>query len=173
MKPLVAALCSSLVVLSAGAWAQPDGPRPPPGGPPMKPGLHPMANPSLWEGLGASKETVRKVEQAFFETQERQIALRADLKKARLQLARLMSADKPDEKVVMAQADKIAKISGDVKKNRLALHFKVRELVGPELWEKAKRFGPPHGEFMQPGRGRGEHDGSGGGRSRGGEDDDD
>ncbi|MBX5481259.1 MAG: periplasmic heavy metal sensor [Myxococcaceae bacterium] len=87
---------------------------------------------------GISPEQQKKIEQLRYEADQQLIPLQAEVKKERLELKRLLSATKPDQRAVLAQVDKVARAQGEVKKNRIALMLKIRELVGPETWEKLK-----------------------------------
>lgn len=158
-------LLSSLLFTSL-ALAQPGpGPGgPPPGmGPPhgmgpggMGPGMMmgggPMGiPPPIAARLGLSAEVTKQVRDASLDANEALITLEADVKRAQLELERLLTEGKvPDEAKVMQKLEAISKAELAVRKNRLGLMLKVRKLLGQEAWEKLQaempmpgRMGPP------------------------------
>lgn len=186
MKWLTTVAVSSLLLVSALALAQPRPPAPPmppgppgppPGGPMMGgpgmgpppgmggpgmgpgPGMHfgpPGIPPQVAQRLGISPDTVKKVQTMSLDANEQLIGLEADLKRAQLDLERVMLEATPDEGKVMAKLDAIGKAETALRKNRVGLMLKIRKLLGPDTWQKLEAelpaFGPERG-FMHGGPG--------------------
>ena len=101
--------------------------------------------------LGLSAEVTKQVRDASLEANEALITLEADVKRAQLELERLLSDGKvPDEAKVFQKLEAISKAELAVRKNRLGVMLKVRKLLGQEAWEKLQaempmpgRMGPP------------------------------
>ncbi len=74
------------------------------------------------------------------------------MKRAQLELERVLVEPKPDEAKVMQKLELISKAELAVRKNRVGLMLKVRKLVGPEAWEKlqAEMPGPGGGRMGPP-----------------------
>ena len=156
MKRLMTAAVLAVTLCAGGAFAQgaeeSDGPHAEMGRGRGKGGGFGMGRggipPHVAERLGISKEVQQRVQALAFEANEQLIGLDADLKRARLELQKQLTVDRPDQRAVMALVDKIAKAEAEVRKNRLGLMLKVRELVGPEAWKKLQS------EWEQRKRGR-------------------
>lgn len=151
MKKLVAATCLSLATLAA---AQPAPPPPP--AVPLPPehvvrttrirhgGPGPMAllesptgiPPQVATRLGISVENQKKVRDLAYEANSQLIGLEADLKRAQLELDRVLGADTVDEGATMSRLDAVGKTELAVRKNRVGLMLKVKKLVGNETWSR-------------------------------------
>ncbi len=168
MKWLTTVAVSSLLLLSALAFAQPRPPAPPappgpPGPPGMGSGMHgpghfgpPGIPPQVAQRLGIAPDTVKKVRELSLDANEQLIGLEADVKRSQLDLERALLETTPDEGKVMAKLDAITKAEGAVRKNRMGLMLKIRKLLGPDAWQKLEAempaFGPERG-FMPGGPG--------------------
>lgn len=122
------------------------------GGPGMMMGGGPMGiPPPVAAKLGLSAEVTKQVRDASLDANEALITLEADVKRAQLELERLLSDGKvPDEAKVFQKLEAISKAELAVRKNRLGVMLKVRKLLGQETWEKLQaempmpgRMGPP------------------------------
>lgn len=141
----------------------PEGGRPPGGGPGhhgmgqgpggMMPGGPMGIPPHVASKLGLSPEVTKQVRDASLDANEALISLDADLKRAQLDLERLLSDPKAaDEAKVFQKLEVISKAELAVRKNRMGLMLKVRKLLGPEAWEKlqAEMPGPGPGRMGPP-----------------------
>lgn len=157
-------LSISLTLVSCLALAQPAPPHPPPGPPsapmppmpPPPPGFFhgpPGIPPPVAAKLGIPAETVSKVQQLGFDSNEALINLEADLKRAQLELDRALAQKDPDEAATLARLEAISRAELQVRKNRLSLMLKIRKLLGAQLWERLQAELPMMGE-MGPGPGR-------------------
>jgi len=73
------------------------------------------------------------------EKQERNaIHARADIQTARLDLRRLMRAEKPDRMAVNRQIDRIAQLEAEQRKARVGLMLDVRGVLTPEQRQKMR-----------------------------------
>ncbi|NTX55091.1 periplasmic heavy metal sensor [Myxococcus sp. CA039A] len=111
-----------------------------PGGGALPPGQFPAAAhgipPHLVEKLGVPREVAKQVQELTFDANEAIIPLEADLKRAQLQLERLLSADSTDENAVLKQVDEVGRAETAVRRNRLGLMVRIKKLLGPDLWRK-------------------------------------
>ncbi|ADO68545.1 periplasmic heavy metal sensor [Stigmatella aurantiaca] len=120
--------------------------------------------PHLVEKLGVPRDLAAKIQTLTFDANDALIPLEADLKRAQLQLERLLSADSPDEGGILRQAEEVGRAETAVRRNRLGLMVRIRKLLGPELWRKLEaelgpvrmqkrieiRRGPPDDEALGP-----------------------
>ncbi|MFN8588373.1 MAG: Spy/CpxP family protein refolding chaperone [Candidatus Eisenbacteria bacterium] len=83
------------------------------------------------------------------------IQARADLQLARMDMAKLMRAENPDQAAINAQVDKMAKMRADVQKSRIATMLEARAQLTPEQRKKldAMRANGPMGMHGGPGMG--------------------
>ncbi|MDC0712569.1 periplasmic heavy metal sensor [Stigmatella sp. ncwal1] len=121
------------------------GPGPGPGAPPLGP-LPAAAHgipPHVVEKLGVPRDTAAKIQALTFDANEALIPLEADLKRAQLQLERLLSAESPDEGGILKQVEEVGRAETAVRRNRLGLMVRIKKLLGPELWRKLEvEMGP-------------------------------
>lgn len=140
----MAFLALAFVLGATGASAQPNGgkPSPPPKpakAPPPKPGPGPYgyAYPSGFierhaKRLELSDETVKALRAEIEKSRRENERLRKEVEAAQLGLRKLLEQDLPDEKAVMAQADKITSLVGEQRKNQLRSAIKVRGMLTPK-----------------------------------------
>ena len=127
----------------------------------MRRGMGSGIPPHLAARVGIPEDVQKKVQQLSFQANEQLINLESDLKRARLELEKALSADKPDTNATLAIVDRITRAEGEVRKNRIGLMLKIREALGPELWKKLRsempmgrrmkieKFRQGHGPFGQ------------------------
>lgn len=108
-------------------------------------------------GLRLARELDLTAEQrekmkAAHERQERKaIQARADLQLARLDLRKLMEADKPDSKAIEAQIDHIAGIRAGLAKSRMATMLEFRASLTPEQQKKLRELRESGPQMRDPG----------------------
>lgn len=96
--------------------------------------------------IGLTPEQTTKVRAEMLATQSKTIDLRAKVEHARVEAARLLAADKVDEKAVDAQIDEAAKAQAEMHKVHVGAILRIRALLTPEqrqkLDEKRARLHP-------------------------------
>ncbi len=81
----------------------------------------------------AQRDKLRDLHEAHA---RRAIQRRADMQLARMDLHRLMRADKPDAGAVNSQIDKLARLHADGLKSRFELRMQARAVLTPEQFKK-------------------------------------
>ncbi len=122
---------------SMGPPMPPMPPMPPPS--PMMMSLPPTAYgipPRVVEKLGLPKELVQKIQDLTFDSNGQLITLEADLKRAQLELDKLLRSSSPSDAAVMQQVDTVGRAETAMRKNRLALMLQIKRLLGPDNWQK-------------------------------------
>lgn len=94
--------------------------------------------PYLAEKLGIQRELVKQIQDLTFDANEALIPLEADLKRAQLQLERLLRADASDESAIFRQLEEVGRAETAVRRNRVGLMVRIKRLLGPELWQKVE-----------------------------------
>jgi hypothetical protein len=102
----------------------------------MGPGGLPGIPPDVAQRLGIPSETVKKVRDMSFDSNEQLITLDADVKRAHLEFQRYLAQTSPDENTAMQKLEVISKAELAVKKNRIGLMLRIRKLLGPDTWAK-------------------------------------
>jgi len=92
--------------------------------------------PEVAERLGLSAEQKAKVEDAFYASHQSRIDIKARKAKAGLDVKRLMSAEKLDEKALSKAVDALVAAEGDLRRNQLALLVEIRKVLTPAQWEQ-------------------------------------
>lgn len=140
----MAFLALAFVLGATGASAQPNGGKPSPPPTPAKasppkpgPGPYGYAYPSGFierhaKRLELSDETVKALRAEIEKSRRENERLRKEVEAAQLGLRKLLEQDLPDEKAVMAQADKITSLVGEQRKNQLRSAIKVRGMLTPK-----------------------------------------
>jgi len=82
--------------------------------------------------LELSEETVKALRGEVEKSRRENERLRKEVEAAQLGLRRLLEQDLPDEKAVMAQADKLTALVGEQRKNQLRSAIKVRSMLTPK-----------------------------------------
>ncbi|MBI5531575.1 MAG: periplasmic heavy metal sensor [Deltaproteobacteria bacterium] len=85
---------------------------------------------------GVPEDKIAKIRQDFFDTQTRIADLEPRLKKARIEIQRLLAAGELDENKVFAQMDEVSKAETEIKKQRLGLMMRIRQSLTPEQRKK-------------------------------------
>ena len=137
------------------------------GGPGMGRGMrHPAMMFAMLDLSDAQKEKMRDLHERAARTQ---IQVRADMQIARMDMRKLMRADKPDQAAINAQIDKMAQMRANMQKTRMATMLEARAQLTPAQLKKFQELnqGGPMG--MHPGMGMGPggmgHPGMGGGHA--------
>ena len=111
--------------------------------------------PMLARELDLTAEQREKMKAAHERQERKAIQTRADIQLARLDLHKLMEADKPDSKAIEAQIDRIAGLRAGLVKSRVATMLELRASLTPEQQKKLRELrekGPGVGKAPQ-GRG--------------------
>jgi Spy/CpxP family protein refolding chaperone len=109
---------------------------------------------------GVTEEQMTKSRQDFFDTQTRIADLEPKLKKARIEMHRLLTAAQLDDAKILAQMDEASKAQTEIKKQRFAMLLRIRGLLTPDQRKKLdglKHRHAGHEEAMEsagPGPGR-------------------
>jgi Spy/CpxP family protein refolding chaperone len=96
--------------------------------------------PRMAEELNLTTEQREKMKAAREREQRKAIQTRADIQLARLDLRKLMQADKPDQKAIDAQIDRIAGLRTGLEKSRVATMLEFRASLTPEQQKKLKEL---------------------------------
>jgi Spy/CpxP family protein refolding chaperone len=123
------------------------------GGPGMGPGARGMGHgmwrdgrdmrrggfgPMMARELNLTSEQQEKMKAARDREQRKAIQARADIQLARLDLRKLMEADKPDSKAIEAQIDKIAGLRAGLEKSHVATMLEFRASLTPDQQKKLR-----------------------------------
>ena len=81
---------------------------------------------------GLRDDQTAKIRQDLFDTNLRVVDLESKATKSRLEIERLLSAAQPDQNALFAQVEEPAKAGVEIKKQRLGLMLRVREILTPE-----------------------------------------
>jgi Spy/CpxP family protein refolding chaperone len=120
--------------------------------------LHAGIPPRIAARIGVPQEVQTKIQQMAFQSNEQLIGLEADLKRAQLEMEKLLASQKPDQSAVLAQVDRVSRAEAEVRKNRIGLMLRIREALGPELWQKLQAEMPMHRKMkLLKGFGHGSH----------------
>jgi uncharacterized membrane protein len=91
---------------------------------------------------GVSEDQMTKIRQDFFDTQTRVADLEPKLKKARIEMHRLLLAPQLDDAKILAQMDEATKAQAEIKKQRFAMMLRIRGLLTPEQRAKLEAMKP-------------------------------
>ena len=133
MKTKMLILVFGFVIAAGAAFAQPgNAPEAPM---PMK--HHQMMHHA---GLKLTDQQKTQVEKIKFDLMKKQIDLRAQIAKDRVDYAELASAENPDRSALESKVDDMANLRSQLHKNMLDAWFDVNKVLTPEqqkLWKKA------------------------------------
>jgi Spy/CpxP family protein refolding chaperone len=102
--------------------------------------------------LGLTPDQVTKIRQEMLGMRGHAVDSLARLERAQVEITRLLSADKPDERAVGAQIDEAAKAEAELHKLHLGAVLRVRALLTPEQRQKLEERKARH-EGSKPGAG--------------------
>jgi len=88
--------------------------------------------------LDLSKEQRERIADLREKQERSSIRLRADLQTARLDMRRLMRADRADRMAINRQIDRIAQLRAEMEKARVGTMLDVRGMLTPEQLERAR-----------------------------------
>ena len=88
--------------------------------------------------LDLSKEQQEKIADLREKQAYRAIRLRADLQTARLDLRRMMRAERTDRLAINRQIDRLAQMRAEMAKARVGTMLDIRGLLSPEQRERAR-----------------------------------
>jgi Spy/CpxP family protein refolding chaperone len=104
----------------------------------MNPIMRMLGNPKIVKELGLSEAQVKTLRDAEFETQKRFADLRAELEKAGLDQAKLMTETSVDEKALMATVEKTGALRTEMAKLHVRQLLLLRNTLTPEQRDKAQ-----------------------------------
>lgn len=105
--------------------------------------------------IGLTPEQVTKVRAEMLATQSKAIDLHAKVEHSRVEAAKLLSADKVDEKAVDAQIDEATKAEAEMHKLHVGAMLRIRALLTPEQRQKLDEKKPRMHRGGKPGAGPG------------------
>ena len=92
--------------------------------------------------IGLTPDQMTKIRQDLLGTQARAIDLFAKVEHAHLEITRLLSADKVDERAIDGQIDEAAKAMGEMHKLHLGMMLRVNALLTPDERQKLEERKP-------------------------------
>jgi Spy/CpxP family protein refolding chaperone len=104
------------------------------------------------EKIGLTPDQMTKIRQEMLSTQAHAIDFRAKLAHAKIEITRLLAAEKIDEHAVDAQIDEAARVEAEMHKLHLGTMLRVRALLTPEQRQKLEERRRKH-EGPKPGAG--------------------
>jgi Spy/CpxP family protein refolding chaperone len=102
--------------------------------------------------IGLTPDQVTKIRQEILADQTKSVDLVAKLQHDKIEVARLLSADKVDDKAVGTQIDDAAKVEAEMHKLHLGTMLRVRALLTPEQRQKLDAPKAPKPHVDGPGR---------------------
>lgn len=103
--------------------------------------------------IGLTPDQVSKIRDEMLATQKRAIDLRAKLEHSRVEIVRLLAADKVDERALNVQLDEAAKAQAEMHKLHIGSMLRVRALLTPEQRQKLDERKPQRPAGAKPGAG--------------------
>jgi Spy/CpxP family protein refolding chaperone len=88
------------------------------------------------KALGLTPDQLGKIRQEILSTQARAVDLHAKVERAKVEVARLLAAEKVDERALSAQLDEAAKAHAELHKLHVGELLHVRALLTPEQRQK-------------------------------------
>ena len=113
--------------------------------------MHRGFGPMLARELDLSPQQIEKMKAARQNQQRKAIQARADIQIARLDLRKLMEADKPDPKAIEAQIDRIAGLRAGMEKSRAAAMLEFRASLTAEQQKKLRELREKGPQTRSPG----------------------
>ena len=143
-KQIILPAVAVFLTITIGATAAPPGGRHRgPGGPEMGPRMPGrfLDNPDLMDELQLSEQQIASLRKIRFEAQKNHVTLQADAAQARLVVHDLLSQDQPPEEELMSAIEKAGQAKIAMRKSNVRHMLKIRELVGPDKWQKLRERG--------------------------------
>lgn len=103
--------------------------------------------------INLTPDQVTKIRQEMVTTHGRTIDIHAKLEHTKLEAARLLAADKVDEKAIHAQIDEAAKAQAEMHKLHVGTMLRIRNLLTAEQRQKLDEPKPRHERGAKPGMG--------------------
>lgn len=95
-------------------------------------------NPRMVEQLKLTDEQRKSMDAIFYQHREKLVDLRGAVQKAELEMEPLMRDDKPNEKQIAAQIDKVAQARAELEKANAHFLFELRGKLTPEQWTQVQ-----------------------------------
>jgi Spy/CpxP family protein refolding chaperone len=103
---------------------------------------------SIVKQIGLSDAQVKQIEDTFHAHRLKLIDIIADVERQEATLEPLIEADNPDEKLVVAQIDKVAAARAQLEKENALMSLAIRKVLTPEQWKALRSLdvglGMPH-----------------------------
>jgi Spy/CpxP family protein refolding chaperone len=125
-------------VLTTAAWSEPRGMGSKShGAGPMVTGWV-VNNPEKAKELGVTDDQAAALKELSYKTRQQMIKLNAEAETARLEIDRLMDADKPDEGAILKAIENAGRVETEIQKARVQEGLRVREALGDEQLAKIR-----------------------------------
>jgi Spy/CpxP family protein refolding chaperone len=145
--PLAALLLGGEALAEPGPGHGP-GPGPGPGMLPDGPGLLKIA-----QMVGLSEAQIKKIRKVSYDAKREAIEIHYKLQKARLELYRLMQADKvPSDNKALAQVDRVGRLETQMKKAHVKRLLRIRRTMSTKQWRKLQTLHAEHRMGRRGGR---------------------
>jgi len=92
----------------------------------------------IQEELGLTEEQVEQLRRSFFASREKLVDLRAELEKAGMEQAQLMTADSIDEEALMQAVEQAGRARTKMAKLRMRQLVEIREVLTREQLDRAR-----------------------------------
>ena len=93
--------------------------------------------------IGLTPEQIAKIRREVLTTRAHAVEIEAKVQKAKIEVMRLLTADKIDEHAIDAQIDEAEKAGAELRKLRLGTMLHVRDVLTPEQTKKLDERAPP------------------------------
>ena len=99
-----------------------------------------LDNPELAARLGVDKEALQAVREKNHAARLKQVDLQAELEKAAMEQARMMSDDAAGEDAILDSVEKAGRIRTEMAKQRIRTMLMMRDILTPEQREKIRTW---------------------------------
>ena len=93
--------------------------------------------------IGLTPEQIGKIRREVLTAHGHAVEIEAKVQKAKIEVMRLLTADKIDEHAIDAQIDEAEKAGAELRKLRLGVMLHVRDALTPEQMKKLDERAPP------------------------------